>query len=140
MTRVCDAAQEPNIIRIAAKATLLMIGKYYALTDDNEVYRIAIGGIHLLFIFGANELSKAMCPEKKVEWFDQNPDWHPEDRAEARRIIQNRWEESYSSVSQPSIIATSRDKDGQPKVRIAHLNQVVTKFHTAKAFQMGNTR
>lgn len=38
MTCVCNATQEPNIVRIAAKAALLMIGKYYALTDENEVY------------------------------------------------------------------------------------------------------
>lgn len=60
-----------------------------------------------------------MCPEKKVEWFDKNPDWRPEDRAEARRIVQKRWEESYLSISQPTIPTTSRDKDGQPKVRMA---------------------
>ena len=30
------------IIRLAAHAALLSIGKYYALTDDCEVYRIAI--------------------------------------------------------------------------------------------------
>ena len=32
MTRICDAAQEPNIIRIGVKTALLMIEKYYALT------------------------------------------------------------------------------------------------------------
>lgn len=31
------------VIRVAAVAALLVIGKYYALSDDNEVYRIAIG-------------------------------------------------------------------------------------------------
>ena len=32
-----------DVIRMAAHAALLMIGKYYALTDDSEVYRIAMG-------------------------------------------------------------------------------------------------
>ncbi|TFY77502.1 hypothetical protein EWM64_g6511 [Hericium alpestre] len=32
----------PNVIRIAARAALLMVGKYYALLDDNEVYCIAM--------------------------------------------------------------------------------------------------
>ena len=41
--KVRDAYSEPAVIRIAAEAALTMIGKYYALTDDNEVYRIAIG-------------------------------------------------------------------------------------------------
>lgn len=33
----------PNVIRITAQAALLVIGKYYALSDDSEVSRIAIG-------------------------------------------------------------------------------------------------
>lgn len=33
----------PNVIRIAAEASLLVIDKYYALNDECEVYRIAIG-------------------------------------------------------------------------------------------------
>ncbi|KAI5995711.1 hypothetical protein EDC04DRAFT_2585849, partial [Pisolithus marmoratus] len=38
MTCAHDAAEEPSIIHIAVEAALLMIGKDYALTDDNEVY------------------------------------------------------------------------------------------------------
>ena len=49
MTTMCNAAEEPSVIRIAAKTALLVIRKYYALSDDNEVYRIAIGGIVFLF-------------------------------------------------------------------------------------------
>ena len=32
----------PDILRVAAQAVLISIGKYYALTDDCEVYHIAI--------------------------------------------------------------------------------------------------
>jgi hypothetical protein len=39
---VYNAKDEPPVIRIAAQAALQVVGKYYALTDDNEVYRIAI--------------------------------------------------------------------------------------------------
>jgi hypothetical protein len=38
----CDSSELPEVIRVAAIAGLLVISKYYALTDDNEVYRIAI--------------------------------------------------------------------------------------------------
>ncbi|KAG1815863.1 hypothetical protein EV424DRAFT_1276529, partial [Suillus variegatus] len=37
----CDV-ELSAIVRIAALVALEVIGKYYALTDDNEVYRIAI--------------------------------------------------------------------------------------------------
>ena len=40
---VRDDANLANVVRVAAHAALLMIGKYYALTDDSEVYRIAMG-------------------------------------------------------------------------------------------------
>jgi hypothetical protein len=45
LTRIRDSLELPTVIRIAAIASLLVISKYYALTDDsdNEVYRIAIG-------------------------------------------------------------------------------------------------
>jgi hypothetical protein len=42
LQQVCDAPALPKIIRIAAIAGLLVLSKYYALTDDNDVYRIAI--------------------------------------------------------------------------------------------------
>lgn len=42
LTNMRDDADLPTVIRIAAIAALLVIGKYYALSDDTEVYRIAI--------------------------------------------------------------------------------------------------
>jgi hypothetical protein len=46
---VRDAQDLPNVIRIAVQAALFVISKYYTLTDDNEVYRIAIG-MNFVFI------------------------------------------------------------------------------------------
>jgi hypothetical protein len=46
---VRDAQDLPNVIRIAVQAALFVISKYYSLTDDNEVYRIAIG-MNFVFI------------------------------------------------------------------------------------------
>lgn len=42
LSKIRDDATLPNVIRIAAIAALIVVGKYYALTDDCEVYRIAI--------------------------------------------------------------------------------------------------
>lgn len=47
LTKVRDSPELPRVIRIAAIAALLVVSKYYALTDDNEVYRIAIGILHI---------------------------------------------------------------------------------------------
>ncbi|KAJ7203177.1 hypothetical protein B0H12DRAFT_1243849 [Mycena haematopus] len=90
------AVAEPRqhyVIRIAAIAALIVVGKYYALTDDTEVYRIAI----------------IMCPDKKMEWFNKNPGWRPEDRAEADRIVRHRWQSvSTSSSAGPSASAPKK--------------------------------
>ncbi|KAL6299790.1 hypothetical protein BKA93DRAFT_741807 [Sparassis latifolia] len=80
----------PSVIRIAAQASLLVVGKYYALTDDTDVYRIAI----------------AMCPDKKLEWFNKNPNWQAEDRTEAARILRARWTESYAGDSNDMSVNT----------------------------------
>ena len=56
-----------------------------------------------------------MCPEKKVDWFDKNSDWHPEDRLEVRKIVHKRWAESYGASLSTETMA-HRDMDGQPKV------------------------
>ncbi|KAG2335249.1 hypothetical protein BDR05DRAFT_898746, partial [Suillus weaverae] len=80
MVKVSHDTELSAIVRVAALAALQVIGKYYALTDDNEVYRIAI----------------IMCPDKKMEWFTKNPDWREEDKIEARRIATQRWSETYA--------------------------------------------
>lgn len=38
-----DNADAPNVVRVAAHASLLLLQKYHSLTDDCKVYRIAIG-------------------------------------------------------------------------------------------------
>lgn len=38
-----------------------------------------------------------MCPDKKLEWFQTNPGWRPEDRLEADRVVRRRWAETYAT-------------------------------------------
>lgn len=45
LVNVRDAAELPNVVCVAAQAALLLIDKYFSLTDECEVYLIAIGGI-----------------------------------------------------------------------------------------------
>ncbi|KAG2047110.1 hypothetical protein BDR06DRAFT_898032, partial [Suillus hirtellus] len=82
LDQIYNAKDEPPVIWIAAQAALQVVGKYYALTDDNEVCHIAI----------------IMCPEKKLEWFKKNLDWHKRDCMEAKQIVQQCWDESYATL------------------------------------------
>lgn len=42
LKKVRDDTDKPPILRVAAIASLEVVGKYYARTDDTEVYRIAM--------------------------------------------------------------------------------------------------
>ena len=96
LARVRDSPELPNAIRIAAIAALLIVSKYYALTDDNEVYRIAIGMLHIFLNYNINVwYPTVMCPNKKMDWFKLNDGWRGEDRAEVENVVCKRWTETY---------------------------------------------
>lgn len=69
LTNIRNDATLPNVICIAAMAALIVVGKYYALTDDCEVYRIAISKSDIILVRVANSILAVMCPDKKMEWF-----------------------------------------------------------------------
>ncbi|KAG2053089.1 hypothetical protein BDR06DRAFT_838249, partial [Suillus hirtellus] len=80
LDQIYNAKNKPPVIQIATQAALQVVGKYYALTDDNEVCCIAV----------------IMCPEKMLKWFKKNLDWHKKDHMEAKQIVQQCWDESYA--------------------------------------------
>lgn len=43
LVKARDDEANPNVARVAAHASLLLLEKYHSLTDECEVYRIAIG-------------------------------------------------------------------------------------------------
>jgi hypothetical protein len=59
-----------------------------------------------------------MCPDKKLNWFNDNEDWREEDRLEVDRIVRTRWTETYLKCSpSPSHNSTQKkpeEKVGQP--------------------------
>lgn len=44
-----DDEGNPNVARVAAHAAILLLDKYHSLTDECEIYRIAIG-LYLLHL------------------------------------------------------------------------------------------
>jgi hypothetical protein len=43
--------------------------------------------------------SEVMCPDKKLRYFEENPDWFTDDVREVKRLVEARWRESYSRLS-----------------------------------------
>ncbi|EIN05207.1 hypothetical protein PUNSTDRAFT_74871 [Punctularia strigosozonata HHB-11173 SS5] len=84
LVAVCDQkhAQLPPIIRVAAQASLLVVGKYYALSDDNEIYRIAM----------------VLCPWRKLQWFAVRQ-WSAEDISTVKAITIRTFREIYAGDS-----------------------------------------
>ncbi|KAF8987460.1 hypothetical protein BDQ17DRAFT_1315014 [Cyathus striatus] len=66
------------ILKVAAKAALLMIEKYTILTSESEVYYIAI----------------VMCPDRKLDWFKER-DYHDEQIEEIKGMVVKRWTQNY---------------------------------------------
>ncbi|EJD41569.1 hypothetical protein AURDEDRAFT_127071 [Auricularia subglabra TFB-10046 SS5] len=99
---VRDDEKQPPIMRVAAIVALEVVGKYYALSDDTEVYRI----------------SMIMCPQRKLHWFHKNK-WRPDDIVEARRVAIACWNASYKgdapelSPSAPSTAAAKKKRAAQ---------------------------
>ncbi|KAF7319813.1 Dimer-Tnp-hAT domain-containing protein [Mycena kentingensis (nom. inval.)] len=62
LVRIRDDVHRAPVVRIASHATLILLGKYYALTDDCETYATAL----------------FMCPNKKDKALLANADWAPE--------------------------------------------------------------
>jgi hypothetical protein len=115
-----DDTTLPNVIRIAAIAGLMVVGKYYALTDDTEVYRIAVskpcGGI---LFYSALKSTPVMCPDKKMHWFDTNSAWLSSDRDEAERVVRCRWTETYAHRGQEEPTQASGPSAPPAKASIA---------------------
>lgn len=64
-----------------------------------------------------------MCPDKKLEWFNNNEDWREEDRVEVDRIVCARWTETYlkGSASPNSMTHPSTQNKVSEKVSQPHL-------------------
>ena len=73
-----------------------------------------------------------MRPNKKLVWFQQNPDWCDEDRIEARKVIIDRWMKSYvlpdvTPGSAPTPLNTTTDLESTANTEVGlTLGSVIT--------------
>jgi hypothetical protein len=47
-----------------------------------------------------------MCPDKKLDWFNKNPDWRDEGRVEAQHVVTQRWSETYALTTTANLSST----------------------------------
>ncbi|KAI5823657.1 hypothetical protein K523DRAFT_344161 [Schizophyllum commune Tattone D] len=87
-----DKKPASPVVRIAAHAGLIMTNKYFSMTSECEVYRIAI----------------ALSPDKKLQWF-RDRDWDEDEIESVRKLVVDRWEKSYAA--RPSDAASADTQD-----------------------------
>ena len=109
---VHDSTDLPKVIRIAAIASLLVVEKYSKLSELSEVYRIAMG-MHLLFFLDLlSSCTTALCPYKKLTWFDE------EEALTVEQLVRQRWSETYEKFLHTEELL---QPDGSPiKVHCVH--------------------
>ena len=53
-----------------------------------------------------------MCPDKKYEWFKDNPDWRPADRILAKEVVEENWKE-FSAIYDSANVSTTTSANFQ---------------------------
>ncbi|KAJ7147415.1 hypothetical protein C8R43DRAFT_889998, partial [Mycena crocata] len=100
LIKVENASDLLPVVRVAAHAALLILQKYHSLTDDCEIYRIAIGAQF--------PHDKTMCPDKKLQWFTKRG-WDNEAIEEVRQLVIRRWNQSYKSLAKVALPEPSEE-------------------------------
>jgi hypothetical protein len=86
----------PPAIRMAAVRGRAILDKYYSLTDDSIVYRIAMSGCYAFVVMTTNQFSSfaVLHPRYKMTYFHRakwNRDWI----ATAESILRTEWALNY---------------------------------------------
>ncbi|KAJ7720701.1 hypothetical protein B0H16DRAFT_1335916, partial [Mycena metata] len=82
LKNVRDDEEASDVVRVAACAGVMVAEKYISLTEECEVYSIAI----------------VMSPDKKLDWFRRRQ-WTSDDIERVKNLTIERWEESYKMFS-----------------------------------------
>lgn len=81
-----------------------------------------------------------MCPDKKLSWFNLNPDWREEHRVEVRKLVEQRWTESYMGEAGIEDISHSQRATGNKSgVCLRFFTVIMKTDNFLLALQMGST-
>jgi hypothetical protein len=70
LIRAHNTTEAPNVVRVAAHASLLLLLKYHSLMDDCDMYPIAIGKLfqHVIMVINTQNIYlQVMSPDKKLK-------------------------------------------------------------------------
>jgi hypothetical protein len=107
-----DGSERPNpdVIRVAAHAAILVYEKYVPKLHECEIYAISIG---LLLCFSPYSVDvthdfSVMSPDKKLAWFNHHG-YTESEVLDIRDTVRNRWTKDYSPGVQVSAPAPIRN-------------------------------
>lgn len=89
-----DTRETPPVLRIAAKAAVLLLNKYLDLMWDCDIYPIAIGIFTFLNLALFDFFCIVMCPDRKLQWFKDHK--FPADNVKKiKATVVKMWKEKY---------------------------------------------
>lgn len=110
LMQVKDDVTLPNIVRIAAMASLLILEKYDDRYEQTEVYRIAVGRYRELNGWGhTDEYPAVLHPSMKLKWFEQRQ-WGSAQISAVEQLVRTRWAQDYASQMVPTTLNVPESK------------------------------
>jgi hypothetical protein len=105
-----DGAERPNpdVIRVAAHAAILVYEKYIPKLHECEIYAISIGtALYPLSYRCITDITTAMSPDKKLAWFS-NHGYTELEVLNIRDMVKYRWATDYAPGAQASAAAPTQ--------------------------------
>jgi hypothetical protein len=84
---------------------MLMLNKYYALTDDSIVYRIAMSMSNDCLVLDLLILHSVLHPHHKTTYFSK-AGWPHDWIKTAKEIVRKEWEEKYKPMGTSMMVAS----------------------------------
>ena len=114
-----------SAIGAAAKRGHIMLSKYYSLTDETPIFRIAMSTVFVLpasFRFLTGLYNLVMHPAYKLSYFHK-AEWPEAWIQEARRLVMHEWTMRYKPVPSTNIMApTAAGSAARPRSRTLRMS------------------
>ena len=115
-----------------------LLDKYYSLTDDSEVYRIAMG-MYIIFIVDEfwllliyNYIYLVLHPKHKLKYFEKQ-NWDEDWIKTAEDIVREEFRRNYEEYIPPKLAKAS-----QPSKKKVSIHIVIILFFVSRSFQSRN--
>ena len=138
LTAAAENVEYSPALQAALSLGKNLLDKYYSLTDDSEVYRIAMG-MYIIFIFDEfwllliyNYIYLVLHPKHKLKYFEKQ-NWDEDWIKTAEDIVREEFRRNYEEY-----IPRKLAKASQPSKKKVSIHIVIILFFVSRSFQSRN--